>query len=912
LVNGQLKARVDNGQAIPATTASLAKAFRDIWDYVGHASRAVYPAAESTGECRFSDQRTMQVGGVPVKPDGVFYYPMYLGSELHSVHAFLEAQLEPNLDATPPDVLGKMADLAVNAWEAQPTRTFVPFFYMHGPDISLVLFARSGYYCTTIGRLFYTSSDPSTDDICNVRDTLRYLWFLLTLPSDRFGHFVDVSVPATGLNLKMFGGTDSTLDFLQRIPLSVSLLDFQSYVFKTQYRRRPAMLKLVWTPTYRLPEAFMYTWLLKHDVTAVPRVYESTIIADNIFGYRLEYLVIEDCGVPLLQYFKDTHGNTSDTGNRDADGEGIFKQLASCLALAHSAGVIHCDVSAENIAVRDGNAFIFDWTRTQLTTSEVQARLEKALRGIWKLDARDLQPLRWPGDSPVVQTPIYASIRSLWLDITDSLLDRFESLFYIIMHALYHSNHTQVGAPSAFEELSVSAMALIKTGCLADPDMYPKYFGIAEVGDSLKTFLDAVRLFLFCPDGIFIGGKLVDGEFERSVRPELAKSFLCMTAFAVVFPEADCTASSGTSHAAAKPPFSLMFSSSANFFTAPAVPSTTLSVSAPAPAPPVASTSATTAPAATASVTPAPTVPVTAPAATVPATAPAAPISATAALVPTAPTLTTKAPVAAPASAAPTKAAPISATAALVPTAPKLTTKAPVAAPASAAPAPVVPAVTATTAPAAAKPAPNSGTTATAAPTATTSSSAALATPDWKELAKCARDSLKNAQAAKASASVASTSASAPVAPIAAASSSTSAAIKPRRYSVPKSKPKPRATIPTAKAATDFRFSFGQASENLATNTLTFGAKTATDNASATKDSHPKPKSATIAAPEAAATTSASAAANHVDVVSGITVSGPSSAPAVPALVTSAPASASVSAPTSVPAPVSVPASIPA
>ncbi|KAJ2819926.1 hypothetical protein GGI24_004639 [Coemansia furcata] len=516
LVNGQLKARVDNGQAIPATTASLARAFRDIWDYVGHASRAVYPATESTGECRFSDQRTMQVGGVPVKPDGVFYYPMYLGSELHSVHAFLEAQLEPNLDATPPDVLGKMADLAVSTWEAQPTRTFVPFFYMHGPDISLVLFARSGYYFTTIGRLFYTSSDPSTDDICDVRDTLRYLWFLLTLPSNRFGHFIDVSVPTTGLNLKKFGGTDSTLDFLQRIPLSVSLLDFQSYVFKTQYRRRSAMLKLVWTPTYRLPEAFMYTWLLKHDITAVPRVYESTIIADNIFGYRLEYLLIEDCGVPLLQYFKDTHGNTSDTGNRDADAEGIFKQLTSCLALAHSEGVIHCDVSAENIAVRDGNAFIFDWTRAQLTTSEVKARLEKALRGIWKLDARDLQPLRWPGDSPVVQTPIYASIRSLWHDVTDSLLDRFESLFYVIMHALYHSNHAQVGAPSAFEELSVSAMALIKTGCLADPDMYPKYFGIAEVGDSLKTFLDAIRLFLFCPDGIFIGGKLVDGEFERS------------------------------------------------------------------------------------------------------------------------------------------------------------------------------------------------------------------------------------------------------------------------------------------------------------------------------------------------------------------------------------------------------------
>ncbi|KAJ2256218.1 hypothetical protein GGI13_001268 [Coemansia sp. RSA 455] len=544
LVNGQLQSRVDSGQAVEATSASMARAFRDIWDYIGCACKAVYPVAEPASECRFSDQRTMQVGGIPVTPDGVFYYPKYLGSEFHSVHALLEAQLEPELDATSPDVLGKMADLATSVWEAQPTRLFAPFLYLHGTMVSLVLFARGGYYCATIGRLFHTSSDPSTDDISDVGDTLRYLWFLMTLPSDRFGHIVDVSVPAAGIKFSKFHGATvavgkgdgSVVDFQQRIPLPVSLLDFQSYLFKSQYRGWPAMLKLVWSPTYRLPEAAVYDWLLSNHCSAVPNVFESSIIANDVFGYRLEYLWIEDCGVPLLEYFKTEYGNVGDSSRRDS-AECVFKQLASCLAIAHSAGVVHCDISAEHIAVRNGHAFIFDWTRAQLATAEVPALLAKGLREKCSLSATDLQPLRWPRDDPVVQTAIYASIRSLWHDGSKSLVDRFESLFYVILHALYHSNRSPVGTPSAFEDLSVSAMALVKTGCVADPDLYLSYFGIADIGKELRTFLDKVRRFLFCPDGIFVGGKLVENGFGRAVRRDLVKTFLSEKAIAAAYPE---------------------------------------------------------------------------------------------------------------------------------------------------------------------------------------------------------------------------------------------------------------------------------------------------------------------------------------------------------------------------------------
>ncbi|KAJ1922658.1 hypothetical protein GGI09_001073 [Coemansia sp. S100] len=697
LINGQLQSRVDGGQAVLATSATMARAFRDIWDYVRHASKAVYPVAEPASEYRFSDQRTMQMGGVPVTPDGVFYYPMYLGSEFHSVHALLEAQLEPNLDATSPDVLGKMADLAMSVWEAQPTRLFVPFLYLHGPMVSLVIFARSGYYCTTIGRLFHTSHDPSTDDISDVGDTLRYLWFLMTLPSDRFGHIVDVSVPAIGLIFTKFHSAATAavaasrdsgpeLGFQQRIPLPVSLLDFQSYLFKTQYHGQPAMLKLVWSPTYRLPEAAVYDWLLSNGCSAVPKVFESSIIANDVFGYRLEYLLIEDCGVLLLEYFKTEYGNVSDTSRRDADAEGVFKQLASCLAIAHSAGVVHCDISAEHIAVRSGHAFIFDWTRAQLATAEVPALLAKGLREKYSLSASDLQPLRWPRDDPVVQTAIYASIRSLWHDGTSSLVDGFESIFYVILHALYHSNHTPVGTPSAFKVLDQSTMAVVKTGCLADPELYLNYFGIADIGDELKAFLDKVRRFLFSADGIFVGGKLVDSGFERSERPELAKIFLFEKAFAAAYPEDVKPVCEDSVDSGAVRPVSLSFTSCAHLFppttktsatsgvpaTAPAAPDTTTSVAQTPAAPVTTATSALPVPV-TATAASAGSATASAPAVTT--TAPAAPTATTTAPTPAASVTVTSAPIILAASAAPV-APNTKATSSAVPSATALATSA--------------------------------------------------------------------------------------------------------------------------------------------------------------------------------------------------------------------------------------------
>ncbi|KAJ2740854.1 hypothetical protein GGI20_005577, partial [Coemansia sp. BCRC 34301] len=595
LANGHLWADKDS-RGIQATPSSLTRAFRGIWESVRCSDKARYPDSPHSAECRFSDQRTMQAGGVPVKPDGVFYYPKYPGSEFYSVHALFEAQLEPSLDATSPDVLGKMADLALRAWEAQPTRLFVPFFYLHGPNVSLVLFARNGYYCVSIGRVFYTSSDPSADDVCDVEDTLRYLWFLLTLPADRFGHMVDASVLAAGLDLSKLCGSPTAdsagddamvLDSLQRIPLPVSLLGSQSYIFKTQYRGKPAMLKLVWTPTCRLPEAAIYDWLWEHKCGAVPKVYRSAIIAKDILGYRLECLLVKDCGVPLLEYIHGACDRDGDTFVRDLLAKTMFKQLASCLAIAHgAAGVLHCNISAEHIWVRDGQAFIVDWACMQLPEAGIPEELACALREKWGMDESSLQLVhRWLNEGWGTQTPIYASIRSLWHGETDCLLDRFESLLYVFLHALHLSNAAAAVAPplSAFTVVGgPAAMALVKTGCLADPDMYLGYFGVSGIDPEFREFLDTIRRFLFYSRGSFIGGRLGDPNYQRVVLSELAKTFLSEEAFAAMYPDHGSFATTtgrGTTFGW-EAPFSFHIASdrASNVPTVPATPAASIAV----------------------------------------------------------------------------------------------------------------------------------------------------------------------------------------------------------------------------------------------------------------------------------------------------------------------------------------------
>ncbi|KAJ2095831.1 hypothetical protein IW146_010467, partial [Coemansia sp. RSA 922] len=71
------------------------------------------------------------------------------------------------------------------------------------------------------------------------------------------------------------------------------------------------VLKISSTPTNRLPEGTIYEVLATKDddsnprVSGIPRVYRSGILANNIDGYRVEYVLMEDCGTTVVKYFDE-------------------------------------------------------------------------------------------------------------------------------------------------------------------------------------------------------------------------------------------------------------------------------------------------------------------------------------------------------------------------------------------------------------------------------------------------------------------------------------------------------------------------------------------------------------------------------------------------------------------------------
>ncbi|KAJ2818096.1 hypothetical protein IWW50_005937, partial [Coemansia erecta] len=51
-----------------------------------------------------------------------------------------------------------------------------------------------------------------------------------------------------------------------------------------------------------MPESAVYEALNTARVPHTPQLFDSGIIAEDSFVYRVEYLIIEDCGMPLAEY----------------------------------------------------------------------------------------------------------------------------------------------------------------------------------------------------------------------------------------------------------------------------------------------------------------------------------------------------------------------------------------------------------------------------------------------------------------------------------------------------------------------------------------------------------------------------------------------------------------------------------
>ncbi|KAJ1771404.1 hypothetical protein IW138_003623 [Coemansia sp. RSA 986] len=301
-----------------------------------------------------------------------------------------------------------------------------------------------------------------------------------------------------------------------------------------------AIIKLTWTPIGRLTEGAVYEILTKANVPNTPKVLDSGILKKDVFGYRFEYIIMEDCGDTIMNFGQARYENGQASKASGLVSKHIA-QVSSCLIHAQAAGVFHRDISSGNIAISSqGNASVIDWGYAKVVKPDnagVMKRNEAALRK-WHLDPELIIQMEANYDM-LTGTPQYISIQMLVSDKERGLIHDLESLFYVILHVL--SNRTEE-EPRGFKCFDSHDFAWARVGYLSERGHFYDSFGveIGGVNKALRRVLDAMYCFLFTKDGRYIGGKLLyKKNFRRELCREYAKRFVDQVALQLMLPESN-------------------------------------------------------------------------------------------------------------------------------------------------------------------------------------------------------------------------------------------------------------------------------------------------------------------------------------------------------------------------------------
>ncbi|KAJ2789593.1 hypothetical protein H4R21_006707, partial [Coemansia helicoidea] len=366
------------------------------------------------------------------------------------------------------------------------------------------------------------------------------LAFLLTLPPQEFGHFCDVSVGSptwlrfTSLATEL---TDQTmwrrasvvrkasagegvvhLDEGQRIERRCYPRGRLVFLYRMKVAEKDAVLKLVWTPVHCLPEPAVYQVLHGAGLDRIPKIYDQGILAKDTFGYRVDYLVVEDVGdapdADLQRY-------TSKSGEWRCDrAVALVVQAIEALADAKKAGVLHRDVSMGNIAVRGDRVSLIDWECAKLLAEDVDPAAIENLAATWEFDADAVLGNEDKHD-PLTGTMKYTSIPVLVGAKTRGIVDDVESVFYVLLDVVRGIQPPLQSAedakpPPAMNDVDGPLLALARGGCFTVRNRYLPVFGVWEASDGFREVADILYNYLFMHGGKCISCLLaLDSGYKR-------------------------------------------------------------------------------------------------------------------------------------------------------------------------------------------------------------------------------------------------------------------------------------------------------------------------------------------------------------------------------------------------------------
>ncbi|KAJ2606729.1 hypothetical protein H4R99_000155 [Coemansia sp. RSA 1722] len=533
-------------RSVNASEKLLVKCFKDICTALEKTDYSKYPLAKPSAEYTLVDHQRKTIVDSTVKPDIVFYYPDRPRPCISDVHFVMEAKKEMVVTLSG-EYLGQLADYAHQLWKVQPTRKFVPVFFLNSCILSLVIFARDGCHRIELGSIFRKKVDTDSNPDKAVANTLSKFWFLAVQAPDKFGHASDASVDESSFrfNGTALSTTMQAVDELQivddddldcnpivtigkRIDRSVRLIGHLGHVYRVKYGDKRAILKLSWMKPDKFPEGAVYEALEQNGVNGIPAVYSSGILCKEFFGYRLEYLLLEDCGETLWDIIKKSIDNRI---TRETIYELIPKVVKSAmnhLLQACSAGVMHRDISSGNISVRDNDVYIIDWGYSKLVAKDHEKLRDRfeTLATKWGFDLAAVVKKEKTRD-PFTGTHEYMSIRVLSGKTERNIFDDMESLFYVVIHMLQCVEKGKITDFLDTRCLPNNIAAHMKAAVMGNRKYYHKAAGIDTCPNDLLQMLDQMYDMIFMVDGSNVCSELIFGIPEmRKLDPRLLRSIL--------------------------------------------------------------------------------------------------------------------------------------------------------------------------------------------------------------------------------------------------------------------------------------------------------------------------------------------------------------------------------------------------
>ncbi|KAJ2497142.1 hypothetical protein GGH96_005330 [Coemansia sp. RSA 1972] len=318
--------------------------------------------------------------------------------------------------------------------------------------------------------------------------------------------------------------TDSSVNIhsRNRIEQPVNSRGRMAHKFRVEKNGKQAIIKLSWSPVDQLPESAVYDALKAANIPNIPSIIDSGIIIEKSFGYRVEYLIIEDYGEPLTKYLRTFSSNDANRPSNVA--ARVMHRVVECIYGAWNAGILHRNITADSVVVKGGQARIIDWGHAKFVKDDPVD--VDTLAAKWLFDKNKVAGDDGSND-PITGTLYYTSIPVLIGATQQSIANDVESVLYVVIDALSKLNTNPPNFGMVRAKLYCSTSLAIMRGCCMGHDHYMKAFGVAECSELFSWLADTFREYLFVRYGEHIGYEMaINPEFVRTVEIEQLERIL--------------------------------------------------------------------------------------------------------------------------------------------------------------------------------------------------------------------------------------------------------------------------------------------------------------------------------------------------------------------------------------------------